>query len=150
MRNLWWTCVVVAAACGSPTGIAPEDGVMHPELDALQAGGLHVVMGNGAGNGVLVDGTGATVRLHGVDRAGTEYACLGGNLFSGPSDQASIDAMKAWHINAVRVPLNEDCWLGINGVPVASSGAPYQAAIRAYVSLLEQNGMYVILDLHWA
>ena len=27
--------------------------------------------------------------------------------------------MKAWNINAVRVPLNEDCWLGINGVASA-------------------------------
>src|ERR1700748_3416836 len=66
--------------------------------------------------------------------------------FDGPHDQASIDAMKSWNLNAVRVPLNEDCWLGINGVNVPT----YRDDIRAWVSLLEQNEMYVILDLHWA
>ncbi|HEY0252706.1 MAG TPA: glycoside hydrolase family 5 protein, partial [Kofleriaceae bacterium] len=87
------------------------------------------------------------VTLHGADRAGTEYACVNGNgTFDGPHDQASIDAMKSWHLNAVRVPLNEDCWLGINGVNVPT----YRDDIRAYVTLLEQNQMYVILDLHWA
>jgi aryl-phospho-beta-D-glucosidase BglC (GH1 family) len=57
--------------------------------------------------------------------------------------------MKSWNINAVRVPMNEDCWLGINGVPSAYSGAAYQSALAAWVSLLTQNGMIVIVDLHW-
>jgi hypothetical protein len=57
--------------------------------------------------------------------------------------------MKTWNVNAVRVPLNEDCWLGINGVPAAYSGASYQSAIAAWVNLLTQNGMVVIVDLHW-
>src|SRR5262249_15879601 len=60
------------------------------------------------------------------------------------------DAMKTWHINAVRVPLNEDCWLGINGTNANYAGAKYQTALRQYVDLLISNGMYVILDLHWA
>ena len=42
----------------------------------------------------------------------------GGQVFDGPADSTSVQAMAAWHINAVRVPLNEDCWLGINGVSV--------------------------------
>ena len=50
-------------------------------------------------------------------------------FFDGPADQTGIDAMKAWNINAVRVPLNEDCWLGINGVPSAYAGTTYQNAI---------------------
>ena len=65
----------------------------------------------------LVDRSGKTVRLLGVNRSGTEYACpQGWGFFDGPSDTASIRAMKSWHINAVRVPLNEACWLGINGI----------------------------------
>jgi hypothetical protein len=55
----------------------------------------------------------------------------------------------SWHINAVRIPLNEDCWLGINGLSAAYGGASYQSAIHAYVSLLHQAGLYAILDLHW-
>jgi aryl-phospho-beta-D-glucosidase BglC (GH1 family) len=58
--------------------------------------------------------------------------------------------MASWHVNAVRVPLNEDCWLGINGLPMSDTAANYQAAIVAWVKLLNQNGMVVVLDLHWA
>jgi hypothetical protein len=89
------------------------------------------------------------VQLHGVDRSGTEFECLDGSFFDGPSDQASLDLMKTWNINAVRVPLNEDCWLGINGVPSASSGASYQSAIQTWVNLITDNGMVAIVDLHW-
>ena len=58
--------------------------------------------------------------------------------------------MTAWHINSVRIPLNEDCWLGINGVLPQYSGANYQSAIARYVTLLLENGLYPILDLHWS
>src|SRR5438309_325049 len=72
--------------------------------------GLHVV------GGAIQNDSGQTITLHGVNRAGTEYMCVqSGNIFDGPSDAASIQAIAAWHTNVVRVPLNEDCWLGING-----------------------------------
>jgi hypothetical protein len=57
--------------------------------------------------------------------------------------------MAAWRINAVRLPLNEDCWLGINGVSSRYSGAPYRAAISEYVARMNRAGLYVVLDLHW-
>jgi hypothetical protein len=98
----------------------------------------------------LVDGNGTTIRLLGVNRSGTEYACIQGwGFFDGPNDATSVAAMAAWHINAVRVPLNEDCWLDINGVNPAYGGAAYQSAIQSYVILLHQYGLYAILDLHW-
>jgi hypothetical protein len=59
-------------------------------------------------------------------------------------------AMAVWHIDAVRLPLNEDCWLGINGTSPASSGAAYRSAIAAFVHQLEDRGMVVDLDLHWS
>jgi Cellulase (glycosyl hydrolase family 5)/FG-GAP-like repeat len=48
------------------------------------------------------------------------------------------------------VPLNEDCWLGIN-LPASNPniGAPYRQAIVAFVQALNDAGLYVILDLHW-
>jgi hypothetical protein len=58
--------------------------------------------------------------------------------------------MAAWRINFVRVPLNEDCWLGINGVKRQYGGAAYRAAIVKYVDLLHRAGMYVELSLIWA
>jgi hypothetical protein len=60
-----------------------------------------------------------------------------------------VTGLKSWNVNAVRVPLNEDCWLGINGVASSLGGASYQSAIMGFVSMLRSSGMYVILDLHW-
>ena len=98
----------------------------------------------------LVDAGGATVTLHGANRSGAEFACVQGNgIFDGPVDQASITAMKSWGITAVRVPLNEACWNAESYVQPQFAGATYQAAIKQYVSLLNSNGMDVILDLHW-
>ena len=53
-------------------------------------------------------------------------------------------------VAAVRVPLNETCWLGINGVKPAYSGDAYRRAISDYVARLNGAGMVVILDLHWS
>jgi len=120
----------------------PEGGTVSPVSPAVS--GLHV-----SGNKIL-NADGATVSLHGANRSGSEYACVGGyGLFDGPVDAASLAAMKTWNINAVRVPLNEDCWLGINGVSAAYSGANYQSAIETFANLIVANGMYPILDLHW-
>lgn len=99
----------------------------------------------------LVNGQDQPVRLLGVNRSGIEYACIQDlGIFAGPSDKRSIAAMAAWGINAVRLPLNEDCWLGINGAPRRDSGARYRAAVRAYVRRLHRAGLYVVLDLHWS
>ena len=98
----------------------------------------------------FVDGTGRTVRLLGVNRSGSEYACMANwAFFDGPSTAASIASMASWNIDAVRVPLNEDCWLGINGAPPTFSGAAYRNAIAGFVSRLHAAGMYAIVDLHW-
>jgi endoglucanase len=98
----------------------------------------------------LVNSGGQTVLLHGIDRSGTEYACVQGNgIFDGPNDQASITAMKNWGVNAVRVPLNEACWNAESYINPAYAGTNYINAIKAYVSLLNANGMVAILDLHW-
>lgn len=102
-----------------------------------------------AGN-QLVDARGQPIRLLGVDRSGTEYACIERlGIFAGPTDEHAVATMASWDINAVRLPLNEDCWLGINGAPARYSGARYRTAIRNYVTRLNQAGLFVILDLHW-
>ncbi|MDQ2812730.1 MAG: cellulase family glycosylhydrolase [Actinomycetota bacterium] len=98
----------------------------------------------------LLTASGQQVILRGIDRSGTEYACVqGSGIFDGEVDQAAITAMKSWGINAVRVPLNEACWNGESYVNPAYAGANYQNAIKSWVSLLISNGLDVILDLHW-
>jgi endoglucanase len=107
--------------------------------------GLHV-----AGNRLL-NAKGRRVQFHGINRAGTEYACIQGwGIFDGPHDAKSVAAMASWHVNAVRIPINEDCWLGINGVKPELAGANYRGAIANYVRLLHRYGMYAELSLMWA
>jgi endoglucanase len=99
----------------------------------------------------LVDDNGKTVQLVGLNRSGTEFACAQGwGIFDGPSDGPSIAAMKTWHPDIVRVPLNEDCWLGINGVDPQYGGAAYQRAVKGFVHRLEGHGLLVDLELHWS
>jgi hypothetical protein len=98
----------------------------------------------------LVDATGKVVTLHGVNRSGGEFACVQGNgLWDGPMDQTSVTAIKSWNVTAVRVPLNEACWNAESYVMPAFAGANYQAAVKAYVNLLNSNGIVAELDLHW-
>jgi endoglucanase len=103
----------------------------------------------------FVNGTGETVRLLGVDRPGTEYACQEGWGDSDGDDTADAaaadaDAIAAWDANVVRVPLNEDCWLGINGQPAYSTVSEYRQVVQQYVADLNADGIYAILDLHWS
>jgi endoglucanase len=99
----------------------------------------------------LVDAAGRPVRLLGVDRAGAEYACVQGwGLFDGPTDDRSVAAIRAWKANAVRLPLNESCWLGAKGVDPRFGGERYRAAIAGFVARLHRAGIYAILDLHWS
>ncbi len=140
-RRLWLAAPLLASmvACAVAPGL--------PSTAGAATGPVSVrVQGNH-----LVNAAGATVRLLGVSRSGTEYMCVKGNaIFDGPSDAASIAAIAGWHAGAVRVPLNEDCWLGINGVNPAYSGAAYQSAIHQYVAALHQAGLAAVLDLHWS
>src|SRR5207302_263155 len=77
----------------------------------------------------LADSAGRLLMLRGANRSGTEYACIQGwGIFDGPSDDASVQAMASWRLNYVRVPLNEDCWLGIDGVDPAYGGSSYRTA----------------------
>jgi hypothetical protein len=63
-------------------------------------------------------------------------------------DPSMIAAMTGWDINVVRVPLNEDCWLGLH-TPAGLGGAPYRQIVADYVNALNAAHLYVILDLHW-
>jgi hypothetical protein len=138
-----------APVATSPRGVAPTTPAPPAQPAKIPPGGLAVrVSGN-----KLVNASGATVALHGVNRSGTEYACVQNfGPFDGPSDDASVTAIASWKgVNAVRIPLNEDCWLGINGFPSGGySAAQYRQALKAYVGLLHAHGLYAILELHWS
>ncbi|MGZ6546319.1 MAG: glycoside hydrolase family 5 protein [Actinomycetota bacterium] len=129
----------LAFPSAQPAAAAPD--AIAPTVSPAPA--LHV-----KGN-EIVDSAGQPVQLNGVNRSGAEYMCVGGNgVFDGPTDAESVAAMRTWHVHVVRIPLNEDCWLGINGVVALDSGPRYQRAIQRFVATIEAAGMDVILDLH--
>jgi endoglucanase len=105
----------------------------------------------------FVNGAGQTIRLLGVNRTSSEYGCVDGFGYDdGHFDNADAAAIASWGANAVRIPLNEDCWLGINGQPNSNEGANppltkdgYRQEIENYVADLNAHGIYAILDLHW-
>jgi hypothetical protein len=106
----------------------------------------------------FVNGAGQTIRLLGVNHASAEYACSEGFGYnSGHMDAADAAAIASWNADAVRVPLNEDCWLGINNQPNNSqdpgetlTSAGYREAVESYIADLNAHGLYAILDLHWS
>ena len=99
----------------------------------------------------LVTAAGATFRMLGVNKSSGEFACIQGRgMWDAPTDQTTIDAMKQWNVRAVRIPLNEECWLATANVPAGGTkGAAYQQAVKDWVNLLVANGINPILDLHW-
>ena len=142
MRVRTAALIAVAAACAAAAaalpGAAPAAGPFGVEV---------------AGNHLVATATGTPVRLLGVDRSSGEYMCTSPTdrtVFAGPTGATSIAAIRDWHADAVRLPLNEDCWLGIDGAAPAASGAAYRADVERYVAALNAAGLYVILDLHWA
>lgn len=100
----------------------------------------------------IVNARGQVVRLIGFNNSGAEYACSEGwGIFDTPDGRMSpgiVAAMATWAgANTVRVPVNEQCWLGLPGIKPAYSGVNYRRAIENYVSLLNARGFAVILDL---
>src|SRR2546421_635582 len=113
-RTLSWnggaaTFAVTASITPTPTpGITPTPtpGITPTPTPApIPSGALTPIHVQG---NRLVNALGQPVVLRGVNRSGMEYACVQGwGLSDGPMDQASVAAIKSWHANVVRVPLNE-------------------------------------------
>ncbi|MFF7982929.1 cellulose binding domain-containing protein [Streptomyces sp. NPDC007901] len=99
----------------------------------------------------LVDAEGTAHRLLGVNRSGGEFMCVQGyGIWDGPVDDAAIKAIADWKADAVRIPLNEECWLGLSNVKSEYGGAHYINAVKDLVARVESFGMTPILELHWS
>lgn len=81
----------------------------------------------------------------------------GGAGETGPGDRdaaaAQARVLASWGVDTVRLPLNQDCWLGTRGAPVsdaftARTPAGYRAAVDTFVEVLNERGMVVVLTLH--
>lgn len=104
----------------------------------------------------LVNGQGSVMRLLGADASGPEYCTTTNQVDLGyPMDPSEAAGIASWKMNAVRIPLNEDCWLGINGVSIngesaSASAQTYQSSVESFVTDLNNDGIIAILDLHWS
>lgn len=98
----------------------------------------------------LTDRNGATRRLLGVNRSGAEFMCVQGHgIFDGPVDDASVRAIADWKANTVRIPLNEECWLGHANIKPEYRGANYIQAVKGLVDRVLAHGMTPVVELHW-
>jgi endoglucanase len=144
--------LVAALALGVPRGsAAPTATPALPQARGSAAStpllGLHV-----SGNRIE-NSHNQVVRLIGFNNSGAEYACVEGwGIFDTPHPRSMspsiVAAMASWTgANTVRIPLDEQCWLGIGGVKPRYGGRNYRTAIKKYVSELNHAGFAVILDL---
>jgi endoglucanase len=109
------------------------------------------------GNHLVDARSGLSFVPRGVNWPSFEYACSDGYGYSNAASAANVgpDAAGAaliasWHVNTVRVPLNQDCWLGEDGLPRFGQASGYRAAVRRWVSTLHKADLAVVLDLHWS
>jgi hypothetical protein len=153
-----------AAVCASAPPPASAAGSTAPQLR---------IVGN-----QFVTAAGAPLRLFAVHFGGPEYSCVqplytadrNSGVFDHPTGDADFEAIRSWHANTIRIPLNEQCWLGVN--PVRRHGGPsfgitpltgqagqragarlrthYRSTVSAIVARAHRHGLAVILDLHWS
>ncbi len=103
-----------------------------------------------SGNQIVDTRTSKNWIPHAVNWPSFEYACQQGWAESADgATSTAAAAMVSWGINAVRIPLNQDCWLGVDGAPAYGTTASYKSALSSWVSILNAAGLVVILDLHW-
>jgi hypothetical protein len=126
----------------------------------------------------FADSRGRETRVFAAHIGTAEYTCVEpihdpsrlGGVFAVPTTGAIFKAIRAWRFNAVRMSLNEQCWLGVNPVvrgvaprygiaPLrgaaarregARLGTRYRAVVRSVVARAHRAGLAVILDLHWS
>jgi endoglucanase len=115
----------------------------------------------------LVDGSGKTLQLRGTSISGLESTAIQGWATStsgysnwgdsGLGAEPNWSLLASWHMNVVRLPLNETSWLGYTCTdPDTGSkqnpdpGGNYRDAVQKSVADAVAAGLYVILDLHWS
>ncbi|MCZ4499218.1 MAG: glycoside hydrolase, family 5 [Marmoricola sp.] len=111
------------------------------------------------GNQIIDKRDGSTFVPRGVNWSSFEYACTQGwgyseldRLGGDAAGETEAAAIAGWGANTVRLPVNEDCWLGTRGAPVSDATTmrtpdDYRANVHRFIEALNAHGLVVILDL---
>lgn len=112
------------------------------------------------GNHIVDARSGRDFVPRGVNWSSFEYACAQGwgissldTVVARDPNASEAEAIAGWGANTVRLPLNQDCWLGTRGAPVSDEFDErtvelYRQSVQDFVSALNHAGLVVILDLH--
>ncbi|MFZ0664297.1 MAG: cellulase family glycosylhydrolase [Acidimicrobiales bacterium] len=132
--------VLIAAGVGSYLAISGGSSATGNSNTANSFGGVTV-----SGNQLMSNGQ--PIRLIGVVISSSQYYCFGKHpqAFPMPISEASVQAIVAWHVNAVRILVPESCWLGLYGEPASMSESTYRSQIESIVSLLTKAHLEVVL-----
>ncbi len=133
---------------GSGSGSSTNSGPISPPNPALA---VHV-QGNH-----LIDASGNNLQLRGVNISDLEFVAIAGWSPNDPwgGGAPNWNAIRSWHANAVRIPLNEASWLGYTCTDVTGAarnpdpGGNYRDTVAHTVGDATAAGLYVIIDLHW-
>lgn len=142
---------------------AQQTGLLDPVLgeDRPPAADTGAAQPRVDGNRLVDARTGRDFVPRGVNWTSFEYACAQGWGLSSldtsggtptPGD-AQAAAIATWGANTVRLPLNQDCWLGTRGAPVSDqyeerTYQDYRDEVVRFVHALNRQGLVVVLDLH--
>ena len=90
-----WACAAIVALLGVLVATVVRLAFGEGQANGASASGLHV-----SGNRIL-DHDGRPVLFQGVNRSGTEYACVQGTgIFDGEVDQAAVTAMLSCNVTS--------------------------------------------------
>jgi endoglucanase len=98
-----------------------------------------------SGNQIMASGH--PWHFNGVNRDTLEWGAYnwGGCGGDGHFTDADFNAIAAWHVTAIRLPLSQADWLGRR-----CNAQTYASLVDAVIAKANARGIYVILDLHWS
>jgi len=161
MRQLWrharWIVLAIVVVLVSGGALYAQITSPLAPADSSTSGAAHPVVD---GNRIVDARSGRQFVPRGVNWSSFEYACAQGWGYSALDNVVARDPFTAeakmiakWGANTVRLPLNQDCWLGTRGAPVSDQYTErtvegYRDQVRKFVTALNDQGMVVVLDLH--
>ncbi len=95
-------------------------------------------------SGNKIQRNGKDYRIRGLVRSSFEWDCAGFGI-----NREDAQRIKTWHPNAVRLPVMDTLWAGASTGNTTCNGGAYQRQVKRAISWLLQQGMDVILDLHY-